>query len=74
MKELNKDKQNITSRVEEYLHKQSKLDTLRFISCGSVDDGKSTLIGRMLYEAQLLFEDQHDQFIAGQGSETEQLA
>lgn len=58
MKELNKDKQNITSRVEEYLHKQSKLDTLRFISCGSVDDGKSTLIGRMLYEAQLLFEDQ----------------
>jgi len=58
MKELNKDKQNITSQVEEYLHKQSKLDTLRFISCGSVDDGKSTLIGRMLYEAQLLFEDQ----------------
>src|SRR5437016_9809984 len=31
---------------------------LRFITCGSVDDGKSTLIGRLLYEAQLLFEDQ----------------
>ncbi|HUK04517.1 MAG TPA: adenylyl-sulfate kinase, partial [Burkholderiales bacterium] len=31
---------------------------LRFITCGSVDDGKSTLIGRLLYESKLLFEDQ----------------
>ncbi len=33
------------------------LDTLRFITCGSVDDGKSTLIGRMLYESKQIFED-----------------
>ena len=33
---------------------------LRFITCGSVDDGKSTLIGRLLYEAGMLFEDQMD--------------
>src|SRR5574339_253099 len=34
------------------------MDTLRFITCGSVDDGKSTLIGRLLYETTLIFEDQ----------------
>ena len=45
-------------RVNQYLDEQANLDTLRFITCGSVDDGKSTLIGRMLYEAQLVFEDQ----------------
>ncbi len=44
--------------ISEYLSQQSDLDLLRFITCGSVDDGKSTLIGRMLYEAQLIFEDQ----------------
>jgi bifunctional enzyme CysN/CysC len=47
-----------TSRVEDYLNQQAELDLLRFITCGSVDDGKSTLIGRMLYEAQLIFDDQ----------------
>ncbi|MEM6709124.1 MAG: sulfate adenylyltransferase subunit CysN [Pseudomonadota bacterium] len=47
-----------TQRIERYLDRQSGLDLLRFITCGSVDDGKSTLIGRMLYEAQLIFEDQ----------------
>ena len=45
-------------KIEQYLEEQSNLDLLRFITCGSVDDGKSTLIGRMLYEAQLIFEDQ----------------
>ncbi|MGI9328579.1 MAG: sulfate adenylyltransferase subunit CysN [Pseudomonadales bacterium] len=45
-------------RVEAYLVAQEQLDLLRFITCGSVDDGKSTLIGRMLFEAQMLFEDQ----------------
>jgi bifunctional enzyme CysN/CysC len=34
------------------------MDTLRFITCGSVDDGKSTLLGRLLYETRLIFEDQ----------------
>jgi bifunctional enzyme CysN/CysC len=45
-------------QVQEYIDAQANLDLLRFITCGSVDDGKSTLIGRMLYEAQLIFEDQ----------------
>ena len=44
--------------VDAYLERQGSLDVLRFITCGSVDDGKSTLIGRMLFEAQLVFEDQ----------------
>ena len=44
--------------VEAYLHAQEQKDLLRFITCGSVDDGKSTLIGRLLYESKMLFEDQ----------------
>ncbi len=40
-----------------HLSQQNQKDLLRFITCGSVDDGKSTLIGRMLYDSQLLFED-----------------
>ena len=46
------------AKIDDYLAAQSQLDLLRFITCGSVDDGKSTLIGRMLFEAQLIFEDQ----------------
>jgi bifunctional enzyme CysN/CysC len=49
---------DMQARVDDYVDTQSKLDLLRFITCGSVDDGKSTLIGRMLYEAQMIFEDQ----------------
>lgn len=48
----------LEGRVQTYIDTQANLDLLRFITCGSVDDGKSTLIGRMLYEAQLIFEDQ----------------
>jgi bifunctional enzyme CysN/CysC len=40
------------------------MDTLRFLTCGSVDDGKSTLIGRLLYETKLIFEDQLEALIA----------
>src|SRR5271168_5292982 len=36
----------------------SSLPTLRFLTCGSVDDGKSTLIGRLLYEKKLIYDDQ----------------
>ncbi|PCI06200.1 MAG: adenylyl-sulfate kinase [Gammaproteobacteria bacterium] len=54
----NTQKIEIQQRVTTYIAEQSKLDLLRFITCGSVDDGKSTLIGRILYEAQLIFEDQ----------------
>ena len=45
-------------KISKYLHEQSNLSLLRFITCGSVDDGKSTLIGRMLYESQMIFDDQ----------------
>ena len=44
--------------VAEFLARQRSQDLLRFITCGSVDDGKSTLIGRMLWEAHQLFDDQ----------------
>jgi bifunctional enzyme CysN/CysC len=44
--------------VERYLRAQEHKSLLRFITCGSVDDGKSTLIGRLLYESKMLFEDQ----------------
>jgi bifunctional enzyme CysN/CysC len=48
----------LASNVEEYLRQHEQKSLLRFITCGSVDDGKSTLIGRMLYDSKLLFEDQ----------------
>jgi len=44
--------------IEAYLDAHENKSLLRFITCGSVDDGKSTLIGRLLYESQMLFEDQ----------------
>src|SRR5437762_10504898 len=40
-----------------YLAEQERKTFLRFLTCGSVDDGKSTLIGRLLYDSKLLFED-----------------
>jgi bifunctional enzyme CysN/CysC len=44
--------------IEEYLDQHEYKSMLRFITCGSVDDGKSTLIGRLLYDSKLVFEDQ----------------
>ncbi|MCO5083299.1 MAG: sulfate adenylyltransferase subunit CysN [Rhizobiaceae bacterium] len=44
--------------VRDYLAAQEKKTLLRFLTCGSVDDGKSTLIGRLLYDTKLIFEDQ----------------
>ena len=44
--------------LESFLAQQQEQDLLRFITCGSVDDGKSTLIGRLLWESQQLFDDQ----------------
>lgn len=44
--------------IEEFLAQQRNQDLLRFITCGSVDDGKSTLIGRLLCESQQLYDDQ----------------
>jgi len=48
----------IASDIEGYLKAHENKGLLRFITCGSVDDGKSTLIGRLLFESKLLFEDQ----------------
>jgi bifunctional enzyme CysN/CysC len=48
----------ISVDIEKYLKQHEKKSLLRFITCGSVDDGKSTVIGRLLYESKMLFEDQ----------------
>ena len=48
----------IASDISAYLEKQTSKELLRFITCGSVDDGKSTLIGRLLYETRQIFDDQ----------------
>ena len=47
----------IATDIEAYLDEQQHKSLLRFITCGSVDDGKSSLIGRLLYEAHLVFDD-----------------
>src|SRR5690606_39972108 len=44
--------------IRTYLATQERKTLLRFLTCGSVDDGKSTLIGRLLYDTKLIFEDQ----------------
>lgn len=48
----------IDTDIEQYLKQHERKGLLRFITCGSVDDGKSTLIGRLLFDSRMLFEDQ----------------
>lgn len=48
----------IAQDIDAYLTKHQHKSLLRFITCGSVDDGKSTLIGRLLYDSKMIFEDQ----------------
>ena len=48
----------IASDIDAYLDVHQHKSLLRFITCGSVDDGKSTLIGRLLYDSKMIFEDQ----------------
>ncbi len=48
----------IAQDIEQYLARHERKELLRFITCGSVDDGKSTLIGRLLFDSKMLFEDQ----------------
>lgn len=62
-----------------YLKEQENKSFLRFITCGSVDDGKSTLIGRLLYDSKMIFEDQmaaieHDSKTVGNAGEGIDLA
>src|SRR6516164_8197883 len=54
------DRALIENDIEQYLVTHQNKSLLRFITCGSVDDGKSTLIGRLLYEAKALLDDQLD--------------
>ena len=67
----------IAKDIDAYLLKHQHKTMLRFITCGSVDDGKSTLIGRLLYDTKMIFEDQlasleHDSKTVGtQGGEIE---
>ena len=48
----------IATDIDEYLAQHERKELLRFITCGSVDDGKSTLIGRLFYESKMIYEDQ----------------
>ena len=48
----------IAEDIDAYLHQHQHKSLLRFITCGSADDGKSTLIGRLLYDSKMIFEDQ----------------
>ena len=48
----------IRDDIEAYLKQYQQKELLRFITCGSVDDGKSTLIGRLLHDTKMIYEDQ----------------
>ena len=48
----------IASDIDAYLEQHEQKELMRFITCGSVDDGKSTLIGRLLYDSKMIYEDQ----------------
>jgi sulfate adenylyltransferase subunit 1 len=49
---------HVNTNILEYLEQHEKKDLLRFLTCGSVDDGKSTLIGRLLHDSKMIYEDQ----------------
>jgi bifunctional enzyme CysN/CysC len=68
------DKDLIRDDIEAYLAKYRKKELLRFVSVGSVDDGKSTLIGRILYDTGMVFEDQMAAVRAASQSEEPDLA
>ncbi len=52
--------ENQTLNIKEFLDKDEQKDLLRFLTAGSVDDGKSTLIGRLLFDSKKIYEDQLD--------------
>lgn len=53
-----RESEQISNNLSNYLKKHEEKDMLRFLTCGSVDDGKSTLIGRLLYDSHMIYEDQ----------------
>ncbi len=62
--EINKTVVQNFHKIASYVDTNQKKSLLRFITCGSVDDGKSTLIGRLLYDSKLIFKDQLQQLKA----------
>ncbi len=60
MSDLTLQQQEAQDAIDSYLQSQEQKELVRFITCGSVDDGKSTLIGRLLYDSKTIFEDQMD--------------
>ena len=48
----------IQSDIDAYLAQHERKELLRLLTCGSVDDGKSTLIGRLLHDSKMIYEDQ----------------
>ena len=48
----------INADIVEYLKQQENKELVRFITCGNVDDGKSTLIGKLLFDSQQIYQDQ----------------
>ena len=62
--EIYKTEALIAKDIDAYLESHQNKSLLRFITCGSVDDGKSTLIGRLLYDSKMIFEDQLTQLEA----------
>ena len=52
------DRSLATGDIEAYLVRHEQKEQLRLLTCGSVDDGKSTLIGRLLHDTKLVYEDQ----------------
>jgi sulfate adenylyltransferase subunit 1 len=55
---MNSENTLLQTDILSYLEQHEKKDMLRFLTCGSVDDGKSTLIGRLLHDSKMIFEDQ----------------
>lgn len=55
---MNTENELLQTDILSYLEQHEKKDLLRFLTCGSVDDGKSTLIGRLLHDSKMIFEDQ----------------
>jgi sulfate adenylyltransferase subunit 1 len=55
---MNNENELLQTDILSYLEQHENKDLLRFLTCGSVDDGKSTLIGRLLYDSKMIYEDQ----------------
>ena len=55
---MNNENELLRQDILSYLEQHEQKDMLRFLTCGSVDDGKSTLIGRLLHDSKMIYEDQ----------------